>query len=144
MVKNRWVRIALTLLVVVGIFMATGLRVAHPKLGLESALGAAKTSVVIYKKNKDVTDGAKVVVKLNEGWMGLAIVSEVNEDSVDVNLETKFERIPTDDIGGNLLAVLPFIGVLFGVIGLYGQMSTAAEQFYSVSSWKRPYQISYY
>ena len=118
MVKNRWVRIALKLLVVVGIFMATGLRVAHPKLGLESALGAAKTTVVIYKKNKDVTDGAKVVVKLNEGGMGLAIVSEVNEDSVDVNLETKFERIPTDDIGGNLLAVLPFIGVLVGVIGL--------------------------
>ena len=118
MVKNRWVRVALTFLAVAGIFMATGLRLAHPQLGLESALGAAKTTVVIYKKSKDVTDGAKVVVKLNEGGMGLAIVSEVNEDSIDVNLESKFERIPKNEIGGNLLAVLPFIGILFGVIGL--------------------------
>ncbi len=104
--------------VVIALGLVTGLRVAHPQDGLKSSLGAAKTTLVIYKKNKDVSTGAKVIVTLNEGGAGLAIVTAVNADTVDVNLESKFQRIPNDDIRGNLLAVLPFIGVIAGVIGL--------------------------
>jgi len=118
MVKSRWMRAIIVLAVVAGIFMVTGLRIAHPQDGLKSSLGAAKTTLVIYKKSQDVVQGAKVVVTLNEGGKGLAIVNAVNSDSVDVNLESKFERIPKEEIGGNLLAVLPFLGVIFGVIGL--------------------------
>ncbi|MEJ6761084.1 MAG: hypothetical protein QNK54_03700 [Candidatus Planktophila sp.] len=116
--RNRWLRAFAVIVIIALLMMVTGLRVSHPQGGLSSSLGPAKSTLVLYKTSKEVGVGSKVVVQRNEGGSGLAIVTAVNPDSVDVNLQGSFERIPLEDLGGNLLAVFPFIGVVFGVIGL--------------------------
>jgi hypothetical protein len=55
---------------------------------------------------------------MNDGQTGTGIVRAVSNENIDVNLNTKFERIPTADIKGELILVIPFIGVVLGVIGL--------------------------
>ena len=109
--------IAAVVLLVFILFVA-GIRVAHPQLGLQSSLGSAKTTLVIYKSTITVDKDAKVVVKVNDGQTGTGIVRAPSSENVDVNLNTKFERIPNEDIKGKLILVIPFIGVILGVIGL--------------------------
>ena len=109
--------IAVVVLLVVILFVA-GIRVAHPQLGLQSSLGSAKTTLVIYKSSNSADKDSKVVVKMNDGQTGTGIVRAASSENIDVNLNTKFERIPTADIKGELILVIPFIGVVLGVIGL--------------------------
>ncbi len=109
--------IAVVVLLVIILFVA-GIRVAHPQLGLQSSLGSAKTTLVIYKSTNTVDKNSKVVVKVNDGQTGTGIVRATSDESVDVNLNIKFEIIPTGDIKGKLIFVIPFIGVILGVIGL--------------------------
>lgn len=109
--------IAAVVLLVVILFVA-GIRVAHPQLGLQSSLGSAKTTLVIYKSTNAADKDSKIVVKMNDGQTGTGIVRVVSNEYVDVNLNTKFERIPTEEIKGKLILVIPFIGFILGVIGL--------------------------
>lgn len=109
--------IAVVALLVATLFIA-GIRVAHPQLGLQSSLGSAKTTLVIYKSANAVAKDSKVVVKTNDGQTGTGIARVVTNEHIDVNLNTKFERIPSKDIKGKLILVIPFIGVILGVIGL--------------------------
>jgi glutathione synthase/RimK-type ligase-like ATP-grasp enzyme len=109
--------IAVVALLVATLFIV-GIRVAHPQLGLQSSLGSAKTTLVIYKSANAVAKDSKVVVKTNDGQTGTGIARVVTNEHIDVNLNTKFERIPSKDIKGKLILVIPFIGVILGVIGL--------------------------
>jgi hypothetical protein len=117
-VKSTRIRNLAIVAIVLVLFMASGLRIGHPRMGLSTALGGGQTTLVVYKKAKNFEVGNKVVVSINEGGGGLGVITAVNSDSYDVNLGKKFERIMKDKMGGSLLAVLPFFGVLFGVIGL--------------------------
>jgi glutathione synthase/RimK-type ligase-like ATP-grasp enzyme len=109
--------IAVVALLIATLFIV-GIRVAHPQLGLQSSLGSAKTTLVIYKSVNVVAKDSKVVVKTNDGQTGTGIARVVTNEHIDVNLNTKFERIPSKDIKGKLILVIPFIGVILGVIGL--------------------------
>lgn len=116
--RKKPIQIIAAIVLLVTILFIAGIRVAHPQLGLQSSLGSAKTTLVIYKTTNAADKDAKVVVKMNDGQTGTGIVRAVSNAYVDVNLNTKFERIPTDDIKGKLILVIPFIGVILGVIGL--------------------------
>ena len=108
--RKKPMQIIAAVVLLVFILFVAGIRVAHPQLGLQSSLGSAKTTLVIYKSTSTVDKDAKVVVKVNDGQTGTGIVRATSNENVDVNLNTKFERIPNEDIKGKLILVIPFIG----------------------------------
>ena len=63
MLRSAVKPVGIALLVIV-VFMALGFRVNHPRYGLSSALGSAKSSLAFYKHGAQPTVGAKVVVTL--------------------------------------------------------------------------------
>lgn len=112
-------RILVLLLVLVALF-AAGLRLAHPQDGLKNALGSAQSSVVLYKTGADLKTGSKVMVNLESPATTpiIAFVVKANGDSVDIQSGVEVVTVKSTQIYGTLLAVIPFIGSVLGVVGL--------------------------
>lgn len=110
------------LLIVVGIvaiLFALGFRVAHPQDGLQSAMGSAKSSLVIYKASGSYEVGQKVVVVANIGNELGVIKSASKEDgTVDVDTKSAFVRVKNEDVVGKMILVVPFFGTIVNAIGL--------------------------
>ena len=102
------------------ILFALGLRIDHPKSGLRNALGSAESSVVVYWHQSKLSVGEKVIVILDKPALdpALAIINNLNPDSIDVSTTGAFERIPNEKVKGTLVMVFPFIGSLLGAFGL--------------------------
>jgi hypothetical protein len=102
------------------ILFALGLRIDHPKSGLRNALGSAESSVVVYWHQSKLSVGEKVIVILDKPALdpALAIINNINPDSIDVSTTGAFERVPNENVKGTLVMVFPFIGSLLGVFGL--------------------------
>jgi hypothetical protein len=102
------------------ILYALGLRIDHPKSGLKNALGTAESSVAVYWHKSEVSVGDKVVIttKTPGGSPQLALVNNVNTDSIDVQITGGFERVKMENVHGTLVLVFPFIGTLLSTIGL--------------------------
>ena len=102
------------------ILFALGLRVDHPKSGLKNALGSAESSIVVYWHQSKLSVGEKVLVILDKSALdpAVAIVNNINPDSIDVSTTGAFDRIPNANVKGSLIMVFPFIGTLLGAFGL--------------------------
>ena len=102
------------------ILYALGLRIDHPKSGLKNALGTAESSLAVYWHKSEVSVGDKVVITTKTPGLSpqLALVNNVNTDSVDVQITGGFERVALKDVHGTLVLVFPFIGTLLSIIGL--------------------------
>lgn len=111
--------IVFTVILLVVLF-ALGLRIEHPKSGLKNALGSAQSSLAVYWHHSKLSVGEKVVVMGSVQTKNpmLAIVNNVSADSVDIQTDGAFERIPMKNVRGSLVMVFPFIGMLFDAIGL--------------------------
>ncbi|MSV64455.1 MAG: hypothetical protein F2845_06665 [Actinobacteria bacterium] len=111
--------IVFTVILLVVLF-ALGLRIEHPKSGLKNALGSAESSLAVYWHHSKLSVGEKVVVMGSVQTKNpmLAIVNNVSADSVDIQTDGAFERIPMKNVRGSLVMVFPFIGMLFDAIGL--------------------------
>jgi hypothetical protein len=46
------------------------------------------------------------------------MVAGTNGQSAYVNVDTRFEQVGAEQVKGTLLSVLPFVGVLAGLVGL--------------------------
>lgn len=117
---RRWVNaIAATLLLVV-VFMLLGLRVGHPKSGLSSAVGSAKTAVVIYKSVDTIEVGQRLLVNTGSANMDpvVSIVKQVSGETVDVQTDRMVVQVQKANVKGRIVALIPFIGGLFSVFGL--------------------------
>jgi len=117
-VRNRKVRGLAIVLVVLLIGYLAGLRIAHPQEGLGTSLGAAKTSLVIYRASDSLDFENKIIFKSNTGNTALGIIAGTNGKSAYVNVDTRFEQVEQAQVKGTLLSVLPFVGVLAGLVGL--------------------------
>ena len=97
-----------------------GVRVDHPKSGLGSALGSATTSIAIYRETTSVKVGDKVLANLSiaEKSPTLAFVRSIDGDNFDIQSDDQMERIQSSAIRGHLIAIVPFIGAILGVVGL--------------------------
>ena len=115
--SKRGIVFAVFLLV---ILYALGLRVDHPKSGLKNALGTAESSVAVYWHKSELSVGDKVVITTKAVGKSpqLALVNNVNADSVDVQITGGFERVAMKDVHGTLVLVFPFLGTLLSTIGL--------------------------
>ena len=102
------------------ILFALGLRIDHPKSGLRNALGSAESSVVVYWHQSKLSVGEKVIVILDKPALdpALAIINNINPDSIDVSTTGAFERVPNENVKGTPVMVFQFIGSLLGVVGL--------------------------
>lgn len=100
-----------------GIF---GIRIGHPHSGLSTALGSASSSVVIYKSTKDLAVGGKYFGASDVKDLSpvLGEVSEAGEDYYTLKNGKFLERVSKDQTQGKLIAVIPFLGYLVGVVGL--------------------------
>jgi hypothetical protein len=120
MLRNAAKPAGIVLLVVV-VFMALGFRINHPHYGVGSALGSAKSSLAIYKRGGNPTVGQKVLITV-PNWPAaspaLGIVRTVQGDKILVILGNDIRQVTKKEIGGHLLAVVPFFGYLFGAVGL--------------------------
>jgi hypothetical protein len=112
--KTKLVAIAAIFLVL----FALGFRVIHPENGLQSAMGSAKSSVVIYKSSSNYAVGHKVVVEVAGQGKQTGIVKSASDGSVDVDTLVAFVRVKNEDVIGKLIVVVPFFGTLLNVIGL--------------------------
>jgi hypothetical protein len=103
-----------------GILFAFGLRIDHPNSGLKSALGSANSSLVVYWHGSDVKKGDKIVVSTGKKDQdpALAIVVNAAKGFTDIQAGSVLARVPTNNVHGSLLAIIPFIGAILGVVGL--------------------------
>lgn len=100
------------------VLFAIGFRVIHPENGLQSAMGSAKSSIVIYKSSSNYAVGHKVVVEVAGQGKQTGIVKSASDGSVDVDTLVAFVRVKNEDVLGKLVIVVPFFGTILGVVGL--------------------------
>jgi hypothetical protein len=108
----------IALLAIAVALFALGFRVIHPENGLASAMGSAKSSIVIYKKSGSYEVGQKVVVEVSGQGKHSGIVKGATPESVDVDTRAAFVRVQQEDVLGKLYLVVPFFGTILGVVGL--------------------------
>ncbi|MFM6940688.1 MAG: hypothetical protein ACKOXI_01750 [Candidatus Planktophila sp.] len=112
--KTRLIAIAAILVVL----FALGFRGVHPENGLSSAMGSAKSSIVLYKPSGEYAVGTKVVVEVSGQGKQSGIVKAATGETVDVDTRAAFIRVNQKDVLGKLIVVIPFFGTLFGLVGL--------------------------
>ena len=108
--------IALAAIIVV--LFALGFRVIHPENGLQSAMGSAKSSIVVYKSSSNYAVGHKVIVEVAGQGKQTGIVKSASDGSVDVDTLVAFVRVKNEDVLGKLIIVVPFFGTILGLVGL--------------------------
>lgn len=110
-------KLALVAVVLVVLF-AFGIRAVHPVDGLSSAMGSARSSIVVYKHASDYKVGQRVVVTVAGQGPELGTIKSATDETVDVDTKGAFVRVKRDEVGGKLLVVIPFFGTILGLIGL--------------------------
>lgn len=116
--RKGWIKPVAAIAVVVILFFVAGFRIGHPVAGLSTALGSAKSSLAIYKPGGQSAVGSKVVVEIKGQGKAIGIVKSAASGNVDVDLGATFNRVSERDVSGKLVAVIPFLGSVFGIIGL--------------------------
>ena len=113
-------KISIGVIAVLVILFALGFRVGHPQDGLKNALGSAQSGLVVYKNKPNFTVGSKVLVTLDAPAKSplLAFVMGNKADTVEIQAGTSVQSVKSTQVYGTLIAVIPFLGTLFGVIGL--------------------------
>jgi hypothetical protein len=109
---------AIALMAIFGVILALGVRVGHPKDGLQSAMGSAKSSLVVYKKSGGYEVGEKVLVAVANSGNQLGIVRAASPEAVDVDTRASFVRVKQEDVVGRMIIIIPFFGTLFNAVGL--------------------------
>lgn len=109
--------VAIIAVFVIALF-GLGFRFAHPQAGLSSAMGSAKSSIVVYKDSGQAVPGDKVLVDVKGTGLSLGIVKSARAGTVDVDTVNAFTRVKQAEVTGKLVAVIPFLGLPLGWIGL--------------------------
>ena len=75
---------------------------------------------MVYWHQSKLSVGEKVLVTLDKSALdpAVAIINNINSDSIDVSTTGAFDRIPNEKVKGSLIMVFPFIGTLLGAFGL--------------------------
>ena len=100
------------------VLFALGFRAGHPQDGLKSAMGSAKSSVVLYKHSGSYAVGQKVVVVVAGQGLQTGIIKAATPEAVDVDTRAAFIRVNQSEVSGKLILVIPFFGTVFSLIGL--------------------------
>lgn len=108
----------IALIAIFGVLFVLGFRVAHPQEGLQSAMGSAKSSLVVYKGSDQYAVGQKVIVEVAGSGNQLGVIKSATPEAVDVDTRVSFVRVKQDDVVGKMVLIIPFFGTIFGFVGL--------------------------
>jgi hypothetical protein len=108
----------IAILAVTVVLFSLGFRIIHPQDGLSSAMGSAKSSIVLYKHSSDYAVGSKVVVEVAGQGKQSGIVKSATKETVDIDTRVAFVRVKQADVLGKLIVVIPFFGTILGIVGL--------------------------
>lgn len=108
----------IALAAIAAVLFTLGFRVIHPADGLSSAMGSAKSSVVLYKHSSSYAVGHKVVVEVAGQGKQTGIIKSAADGTVDVDTRVAFVRVKQEDVLGKLILVVPFFGTILGIVGL--------------------------
>lgn len=103
---------------IIVVLFSLGFRIIHPQDGLSSAMGSAKSSIVLYKHSSQYAVGSKVVVEVAGQGKQSGIVKSATDETVDVDTRAAFVRVKQEDVLGKLIVVIPFFGTILGIVGL--------------------------
>jgi len=115
---KSWIKPVAAIAVVLALFLGAGFRIGHPVSGLSTALGSAKSSLAVYKPSGQSKVGTKIVVEVKGLGTAIGVVKSAASGNVDVDLGATFKRVSEKDVDGKLVAVIPFLGSVLGIIGL--------------------------
>jgi hypothetical protein len=104
----------------IALLFVLGFRVGHPQAGLTNALGSATSSLVIYQKADAYSAGQKVIAQSGDASRSpfLGQISGATGDRYDVANGQFTEQVSAADISGKMIFVIPFLGTVFGWVGL--------------------------
>lgn len=107
-------------LLALALLFALGFRIGHPQSGLTNALGSAQSSLVIYKTGDSFAINEKVFASSGDSSLSpfLGQVAGATGDRYDVGNGQFSESLTGDDIRGKMIFVIPFLGTIFGWVGL--------------------------
>jgi hypothetical protein len=107
-------------LLVLALLFVLGFRIGHPQAGLTNALGSAQSSLVIYQKGETYSSGQKVIASSGDATLSpfLGQIIGATGDRYDVGNGRFTESLTGADIKGKMVFVIPFIGTVFGWVGL--------------------------
>jgi len=113
-------KISIGVIAVLVILFALGFRVGHAQDGLKNALGTAQSGLVVYKNKPSFTVGSKVLVNLDAPAKSplLAFVMGNKAETVEIQAGTTVQTVKSSQVYGTLIAVIPFLGSILGVVGL--------------------------
>ena len=117
--KSGWFKLVASTvaLILVGLFLGIG--VAHPKDGLSTALGSAKSSLVIYKETSEIVAGDRVVASVeSENSPVFAVVTSTEGDEIAIQYSESFVNLNKEAVVGKMVVVIPFLGAIAGILGL--------------------------
>jgi len=105
---------ALVVVLIGVIFQVYGLGVAVPDQGPKTFFGSTTTSLVIYKKTKEVVSGNVMVVKSKIGEVETVYfgAASINGEQLTLGLEGTNVTLSTKDVAGKGFFLIPFIGAL--------------------------------
>jgi hypothetical protein len=117
--KNS-LKIATVAVIVIVVMAALGFRLGHPQSGLSSAVGDAKTSILLYKKVDKFSAGDRVLVDIGDSELSPAtsIVRSVDDQKIEVQAGDLRVQVAPEQIKGRVLALFPFLGAILSVVGL--------------------------
>jgi hypothetical protein len=118
-VRNSF-KVALVAIVVVVVMGALGFRLGHPQSGLSSAVGDARTSILLYKQVDKFSAGDRVLVDIGDSELSPAtsIIRSVDGENIEVQAGDLRVQVTPDQIKGRVLALFPFLGAILSVVGL--------------------------
>ena len=113
-------KVAIVVVAVALVMSALGFRLGHPQSGLSSAVGDAKTSILLYKKVDKFSAGDRVLVDIGDSELSPAtsIIRSVDGKNIEVQAGELRVQVTSDQIKGRVLALFPFLGALLSVVGL--------------------------
>jgi hypothetical protein len=117
---------AIIAVIILALLYVFGFRLAHPNDGLTSAMGSAKSGLVVYKGATEFKKGDKIVFHFKNSispdsvYLGVVITSD--QTGIGVDAKNIVTQINTADIKttvkGKMLLVIPFFGTILGFVGL--------------------------
>lgn len=114
---SKWVAGGVAALIILFVF---GVRIGHPSDGLKNALGSAQSGLVVYQTKPALVVKEKVLVHVPDSTKDplLAFISANNGSTIDVQSGNAAFSVKPDQVYGKLILVIPFLGSIFGVVGL--------------------------
>lgn len=104
----------------IGLAFSMGIRIEHPRSGFKTALGSAESNLAIVIHQSSYSQNQKVVADLGKGTKSpaIAFVSSAKAPNYLLKSPTGAAATTQKAISGKLVAIIPFVGYLFKVVGL--------------------------